>query len=193
MNNDPKLRFSFPNFPGNVEWESEFPGIENYSLFIVVTHIKGLTCNDSEQPRGFPCETYEVEYCCPCPRGTRFWEGKCTEIKFADVKIWGKGHLKTFDGHLFNLYGHATYSIMKSTPDFPHNFHISVSMVKRGQTAVLNAVHIHFSEEYAVEMTRFGESILIEKGVRLPLVRGCLLYTSPSPRDGLLSRMPSSA
>ena len=25
------------------------------------------------------------------------------------------------------------------------------------------------------------------------LVYGCLLYTSPSPRDGLLSRMPSSA
>ena len=25
------------------------------------------------------------------------------------------------------------------------------------------------------------------------LVRDCLLYTSPSPRDGLLSRMPSSA
>ena len=24
-------------------------------------------------------------------------------------------------------------------------------------------------------------------------VWGCLLYTSPSPRDGLLSRMPSSA
>ena len=25
------------------------------------------------------------------------------------------------------------------------------------------------------------------------LAYGCLLYTSPSPRDGLLSRMPSSA
>ena len=25
------------------------------------------------------------------------------------------------------------------------------------------------------------------------LINGCLLYTSPSPRDGLLSRMPSSA
>ena len=25
------------------------------------------------------------------------------------------------------------------------------------------------------------------------LTRSCLLYTSPSPRDGLLSRMPSSA
>ena len=28
---------------------------------------------------------------------------------------------------------------------------------------------------------------------RAPLYPGCLLYTSPSPRDGLLSRMPSSA
>ena len=26
-----------------------------------------------------------------------------------------------------------------------------------------------------------------------PQLKGCLLYTSPSPRDGLLSRMPSSA
>ena len=38
-------------------------------------------------------------------------------------------------------------------------------------------------------------SLLGGKGVFLvPRVRGaCLLYTSPSPRDGLLSRMPSSA
>ena len=27
----------------------------------------------------------------------------------------------------------------------------------------------------------------------LSVVKACLLYTSPSPRDGLLSRMPSSA
>ena len=27
----------------------------------------------------------------------------------------------------------------------------------------------------------------------LALVKGCLLYTSPSPRDATLSRMPSSA
>ena len=49
--------------------------------------------------------------------------------------------------------------------------------------------------------------LLIEKGVwprdkicgdavggkSLSHVKACLLYTSPSPRDGLLSRMPSSA
>ena len=28
---------------------------------------------------------------------------------------------------------------------------------------------------------------------RLASAKNCLLYTSPSPRDGLLSRMPSSA
>ena len=36
----------------------------------------------------------------------------------------------------------------------------------------------------------------VEATVNLPLESArvtCLLYTSPSPRDGLLSRMPSSA
>ena len=32
-----------------------------------------------------------------------------------------------------------------------------------------------------------------EKWSALKALSGCLLYTSPSPRDGLLSRMPSSA
>ena len=32
-----------------------------------------------------------------------------------------------------------------------------------------------------------------EEGKFVPYTCTCLLYTSPSPRDGLLSRMPSSA
>ena len=36
-----------------------------------------------------------------------------------------------------------------------------------------------------------AKKAMIKAGV--PVVPGCLLYTSPSPRDGLLSRMPSSA
>ena len=35
-------------------------------------------------------------------------------------------------------------------------------------------------------------SIMLSKGITVPSYT-CLLYTSPSPRDGLLSRMPSSA
>ena len=37
-----------------------------------------------------------------------------------------------------------------------------------------------------------GGSIIAMSSISA-LVGGCLLYTSPSPRDGLLSRMPSSA
>ena len=37
-----------------------------------------------------------------------------------------------------------------------------------------------------------AEWSLSEPGIDL-MILGCLLYTSPSPRDGLLSRMPSSA
>ena len=41
-----------------------------------------------------------------------------------------------------------------------------------------------------------GKSMLMDlffDGVAVRNKRSCLLYTSPSPRDGLLSRMPSSA
>ena len=40
-------------------------------------------------------------------------------------------------------------------------------------------------------LTNAGDSAA--KSSAIALFLGCLLYTSPSPRDGLLSRMPSSA
>ena len=46
-------------------------------------------------------------------------------------------------------------------------------------------------EGRGVEIIGTGRVLGIEPGPRL--VMDCLLYTSPSPRDGLLSRMPSSA
>ena len=38
-----------------------------------------------------------------------------------------------------------------------------------------------------------AKEIAIDLETRDPHLKDCLLYTSPSPRDGLLSRMPSSA
>ena len=52
---------------------------------------------------------------------------------------------------------------------------------------------------YFLKPYKFPENILLETNVFFVLVQAkyfkhrCLLYTSPSPRDGLLSRMPSSA
>ena len=36
-------------------------------------------------------------------------------------------------------------------------------------------------------------SLILVIQICMPQIYNCLLYTSPSPRDGLLSRMPSSA
>ena len=53
-------------------------------------------------------------------------------------------------------------------------------------TAVRPALIEKFGYANAMQAPKL-EKIVINMGV------GCLLYTSPSPRDGLLSRMPSSA
>ena len=42
---------------------------------------------------------------------------------------------------------------------------------------------------YLLGFTQYDDGVYIGNALRLV----CLLYTSPSPRDGLLSRMPSSA
>ena len=39
----------------------------------------------------------------------------------------------------------------------------------------------------------FVRKEMVSKLFRIGVIESCLLYTSPSPRDGLLSRMPSSA
>ena len=38
-----------------------------------------------------------------------------------------------------------------------------------------------------------GAAAALSYSILFNQLNGCLLYTSPSPRDGLLSRMPSSA
>ena len=52
-------------------------------------------------------------------------------------------------------------------------------------------------EVYEVTTSATGFSTQVQTGLTLTVgaqqLLNCLLYTSPSPRDGLLSRMPSSA
>ena len=57
------------------------------------------------------------------------------------------------------------------------------------------------SDPEVVEALLTGCDVEVEEGALTreqasryrAILKGCLLYTSPSPRDGLLSRMPSSA
>ena len=45
----------------------------------------------------------------------------------------------------------------------------------------------------SVELQKPTTLLGIERYLGSGIIHGCLLYTSPSPRDGLLSRMPPSA
>ena len=44
-----------------------------------------------------------------------------------------------------------------------------------------------------IRNSREGNYPDVLEHAKICIENGCLLYTSPSPRDGLLSRMPSSA
>ena len=50
-------------------------------------------------------------------------------------------------------------------------------------------------DEFISNVEKAGKEVeeILDDYITNLLKRNCLLYTSPSPRDGLLSRMPSSA
>ena len=70
--------------------------------------------------------------------------------------------------------------------------------VKKASTAVASAGVIAAGSGTGISLLSNSASAAghdVRKDIlKIPGVgKGCLLYTSPSPRDGLLSRMPSSA
>ena len=54
-------------------------------------------------------------------------------------------------------------------------------------------ISFYASEQIDRQLDLAARSFINGGGAEIDRVRGCLLYTSPSPRDELLSRMPSSA
>ena len=52
---------------------------------------------------------------------------------------------------------------------------------------------IDLANELSEILTSSSTDVEVILGVPFTHLYNCLLYTSPSPRDGLLSRMPSSA
>ena len=68
------------------------------------------------------------------------------------------------------------------------------------QTLIQNMAKNFAASELAPHSSKWDEEKLLDRNVYKKAaelgfmgIYTCLLYTSPSPRDGLLSRMPSSA
>ena len=77
----------------------------------------------------------------------------------------------------------------------PHGFKSLSTPVFRGSTTLFDsAEHIQDTwnhDDAPYTYGSYGTPTTLELAARVAEI--CLLYTSPSPRDGLLSRMPSSA
>ena len=70
-------------------------------------------------------------------------------------------------------------------PDILHQFPLAEEVTKLLGITLLSMKQYEADDGIASVCEQFGG-----KNIKIII---CLLYTSPSPRDGLLSRMPSSA
>ena len=79
---------------------------------------------------------------------------------------------------------------VKHIPEYPNKKELDTVLDKIGTfpPLVFAGETRHLKEQLAEVVD--GKAFLLQGG---ECAESCLLYTSPSPRDGLLSRMPSSA
>ena len=71
--------------------------------------------------------------------------------------------------------------------------HALSGQAQEGYAPLADRIEIGGKDDWAAWQAPVGTRVLGEDGSVQPRFVRCLLYTSPSPRDGLLSRMPSSA
>ena len=67
-----------------------------------------------------------------------------------------------------------------------------LNTISQGRSVIVVEHDMNFVKEVAQTVTVLHQGAVLSEG-QMADVQNCLLYTSPSPRDGLLSRMPSSA
>ena len=98
--------------------------------------------------------------------------GKMSSIHDFDLKTWNK----VINTNLTSTYLLTKYlTPLMTDSENPRVIFTSSGVVRKGRA---------FWGAYAISKTAVKS---------LAEILNCLLYTSPSPRDGLLSRMPSSA
>ena len=88
--------------------------------------------------------------------------------------------------------GQKYVNILREIETAEHDLTVKIEKKKIEQNAV-NDVYMLFAGNIANVAISSMQTIAIMDKKQVILTKACLLYTSPSPRDGLLSRMPSSA
>ena len=94
---------------------------------------------------------------------------------------------------------HYCYTGLRWQRIVPGLLHHADDITKEGRFRYFIRMYsVEFSVAQVCQFSgrRYAQPGFVEKTKKMPHVANpdtCLLYTSPSPRDGLLSRMPSSA
>ena len=118
----------------------------------------------------------------PNPEDFEVWEPEPQVVVTGSINTPPSDAIIIFDGTNFDYWQH---SVTKDPVKWILNKDKSMT-VKLGTGSIETkfehgSIQLHIEWKTPEVVKGSGQS------------RGCLLYTSPSPRDGLLSRMPSSA
>ena len=124
--------------------------------------------------------------------------GKTASSKLSASKAGSSAALYTPENPLKSLQDAAKVALLKVADQAARKQDSRVSQVFVSLSGVHDVVLITASDGTLSAdvrpLVRFNVSVIVDEGgKREQGSSGCLLYTSPSPRDGLLSRMPSSA
>ena len=105
-----------------------------------------------------------------------------------------KAEQNTVKTHGFNFFGELKYP-----PDFKHLDYVNPNAPKGGEISIwgfgtFDSMNPYSRKGRAASLSSAPfESLLVETGDEIGSSYGCLLYTSPSPRDKRQYRIPSCA
>ena len=124
----------------------------------------------------------------------RFYDGFDGEIKIDDVSL-NEFDIKNLRSHIALVSQNIT--LFNDTIANNINYGSAERTFDEIKDAAIKANAHEFIEALpdGYDTIAGDDGVLLSGGQRqrIAIARACLLYTSPSPRDGLLSRMPSSA
>ena len=105
-----------------------------------------------------------------------------------DQNVLTRPEFKHLRGEIENLINNYLFGLLKFTEGRIAHTRSWINFHKYGHLAPIhNHTNSMYSGVYYFTAPENGGKLFFQR------LNTCLLYTSPSPRDGLLSRMPSSA
>src|SRR5665647_1842750 len=130
------------------------------------------------------------------------WLPSKKQKTFHNRVYWAKAHLKM--AGVIENFGRGEFKItnrgikiLKEDPAFINVKYLTNkfegALAGQGAKKEIDITTSSFTKEAKLYTPKNETKIVLIDGEKLSQYMICLLYTSPSPRDGLLSRMPSSA